>query len=47
MRHTGESESVYDRTAAANEGDMSFQVKTIFRAGQVCVILVLLTLAGQ
>ena len=47
MRHTGESESVYDRTAAANEGDMRFQVKIAFRLGQVCVILVLLTLVGQ
>ena len=47
MRHTGESESAYDRTAAANEDDARFQVKDEFASGQICVILVMLTLAGQ
>ena len=47
VRHTGESESAYDRTATANEGDVRFQVKAGLLPGQSCVILVLLTLAGQ
>ena len=47
VRHTGESESAYDRTAAANEDDARFQVKVEFVSGQICVILVMLTLAGQ
>ena len=47
MRHTGESESTCDRTAAANEDDARIQVKNEFESGQICVILVMLTLAGQ
>ena len=47
VRHTGESESTCDRTAAANEDVARIQVKIEFVSGQVCVILVMLTLAGQ